>query len=358
MRVGHVELAGNLFLAPMAGYSDLAFRLTVRGCTGLCGALPEAGVGLAFTELICASGLVEGAAKTRRLMRVDERDRPLGVQLWGCEPEVLAEAARQAEAAGAAVIDINMGCPAEKVVRREGGGALLRQPELAVRVAEAVVRAVKVPVTCKMRLGWDEGHIVAPELAVRLCGVGVAGVTVHGRTVQQRFGGAVRLEGIAQVVEAVKRRYEQVVVIGNGDVRTVEDVKRMLRVTGCDGVMIGRGALGRPWIFRDAAHELACGRAAPEIPRSVRVEVVLGHLKRLEEIEGPRRALNQMKQRIRWYSAALQPWPGLRRMVNAMRSLEEVREFLLGGLEEIRRREGEGDGGYTVGLVSREEPGT
>jgi tRNA-dihydrouridine synthase B len=262
-------------------------------------------------------------------------DQPICMQLYGADGGIMAEAARWAEGHGAATIDINMGCPVDKVTKKNGGSMLLCDPGNTVKLAKMVVDAVDVPVTAKVRLGWDEKRMIAGELAVGLADVGIAAVTVHGRTTEQKFRGRASLEGIARVVEAVKRGHD-VPVIGNGDVKEPLDAKRMMDVTGCDGVMIGRGALGRPWLFRDTAYYLATGELPPAYPRVERARLVLDHFENLLSMRGERIALNTIKRRMSWYSAHLQPWAGLRRGVQGVGSADEFRGFMAAGIERMR----------------------
>lgn len=254
LQIGPVRLATNLMLAPIAGWSDLAWRITCRQLGG---------VGLACTDLLSPHGLLAGGEKSLDLARTHDLDRPVGMQLYGCDPRLLAEAARWCADHGATVVDINMGCPVDKVTKKDGGSKLMCHVPGAVRLAGAVRSALPdaIPLTCKMRLGWDESAYeagCAADLAVRLARVGVAGITVHGRTTEMLFKGSCRREGIRRVVEAVGEatgRYTGepgggVPVIGNGDVVEPGDAVSMIEQTGCAGVMIGRGAFAMPWIFR------------------------------------------------------------------------------------------------------------
>jgi tRNA-dihydrouridine synthase B len=337
LRIGDVELATNLFLAPLAGYTDLAFRLVVRAASARLG-VP--GVGLAFTELLCSRAILNESTKTMWLASSCPEDQPLGMQLYGCDAAVLCEAARWAESHGATTIDINMGCPVDKVAKKNGGSLLLKCPASTAELAAKVVKAVKVPVTAKIRLGWDDASIVGPTLAVQLADVGIAAVTVHGRTTEQMFKPSVRLEGIASVVEAMKKHHPHVPVIGNGDVQSPADAKRMLDVTGCDGVMIGRGALGQPWIFRDTAHYLRTGTLPPPLPRAERARWVVKHFDYLLHYRGERNALTMIRSRMSWYSAHLQPWPGLRRAASELQSAQQFHDLMAAGVERIEADEG------------------
>jgi len=256
LQIGPVGLETNLLLAPIAGWCDLAWRMTVRECGG---------VGLACTDLLSPKGLLCGSEASLDLARTNAFDQPIGMQLYGSDPGLLAEGARWCADHGATIVDINMGCPVDKVCKKDGGSKLMTNLDLAQRIAEAVRGALpdSIPLTCKMRLGWSEADAernVAGELALRLTRVGAAAITVHGRTTEQRFRGSCRRDGIRRVVESVGEATGAytggaeggVPVIGNGDVRTPEDAVGMLRETGCAGVMIGRGAFGNPWVFGEA----------------------------------------------------------------------------------------------------------
>jgi len=311
LQIGNLTLATNLLLAPVARYCDLAFRLAVR---------PLGGIGLAFTDLVNPRGLLRRTRKSMELVESDAADHPLAVQLYGSDPHEMAAAAAWCEGRGAAAIDINMGCPAEKVCKRGGGAALLRDPERAVSLARRVVRAVGIPVTAKMRLGWNEDELVAPGLARALEDVGVAAVTVHGRSVAAGFRGSVRLDGIARVVEAVRR----IPVVGNGDVGSPRDARKMIDRTGCAGVMIGRAALRDPWIFRDTQAFLAGGEVPPPPTFAERLAVVDDHFRRLVRRRGERPAVLIFRQRVSWYAGRL----GLaREVLDRLRRLSSVAEY-------------------------------
>src|SRR3984957_15876435 len=239
LRIGSVQLATNLLLAPIAGYCDLAFRLVARSCGG---------VGMACTDLLCPEGVLRENRKSMELAMTVPADSPLCMQLYGGNVELLCEAAHWAEERGAHVIDINMGCPVDKITKRDGGSKLLCDPDRTLRMVERIVGVLRhTPLTAKLRLGWDDSCIVAPSLASRLEQAGIQLITIHGRTTEMRFSGQARLDGIAQVVAAVNK----IPVIGNGDIRTPQDAKHMIETTGCSGLMIGRAALSSPWIFRD-----------------------------------------------------------------------------------------------------------
>ncbi|MBI1336938.1 MAG: tRNA dihydrouridine synthase DusB [Phycisphaera sp.] len=330
LRIGNVTLKTNLLLAPIAGYCDLAFRLVVRSVPE---ALPGVGsVGLACTDLLCPQAVLSENEKSLWLAATCPEDQPICMQLYGADALIMAEAARWAEAHGATTIDINMGCPVDKVTKKNGGSKLLCDPRLALDIAQSVVRAVNLPVTAKIRLGWDDGSFITDTLPGALADVGISAVTVHGRTTEQKFRGSVRLGGIARVVQSMNRHHPGVPVIGNGDVKSPMDAKRMIDVTGCAGVMIGRGALGQPWIFRDCAAYLATGQLPPPLSREEKARCVLAHFENLLRLRDERIALNTIRTRMSWYSAHLQPWSGLRHRVQSIKTAAEFRDFMHEGI--------------------------
>ncbi len=358
LRIGGVTLRSNLLLAPIAGYCDLAFRLVVRACdmqlddaTGNGAAVGAGvgndmyggfrGVGLTCTDLLCPQALLSENDKSLWLAATSPEDQPICMQLYGADADILAEAARWAEAHGATTIDINMGCPVDKVTKKNGGSMLLCDPANTLRLAKKIVDAVDVPVTAKIRLGWDDTQLITDTLPAQLVDQGICMVTVHGRTTEQKFRGHARLtpthpsglDAISVVVESVKRHHPTIPVIGNGDVKTPEDAARMIDVTGCDGVMIGRGALGKPWLFRETAHYLATGEKLPPMSRADRARLVVQHFDLLHQYRNERVALNLIRQRMSWYSAGLQPWQGLRHDVRSITSAEEFHDFMAAGIE-------------------------
>ena len=325
LKIGSLQLRTNLLLSPIAGYCDLAFRLVVRSCGG---------VGLACTDLLCPEGVLRENKRSMELAATCGEDSPLAMQLYGADSGRLCEAARWARDHGAAVIDINMGCPVDKITKKDGGSALLCDPENTVRLAEKIVQAVpEVPVTAKMRLGWDDRRIVAPMLARRLEETGIAAVTIHGRTTEMRFTGNVRLGGIAEVVQAVRH----IPVIGNGDIRTPEDARQMLAITGCQGVMIGRAALSAPWIFRDIHSFLTTGVVGNPPSVEEKCQLMRDHFYNLVRWRNQRVAVCEFRKRISWYARHLNPCRGLRdamRVINSPadfdRALDEFLQWRLG----------------------------
>lgn len=334
LRIGPLQLATPLLLAPIAGYCDLAFRQVCR---------EQGGLGLACTDLLSPQGLLRGTATSLDLAMTNEFDRPVGMQLYGSDPAIMADGARWARDHGASLVDINMGCPVDKVTKKDGGSKLLCDPERAERIVAAVVAAVgdTLPVTCKMRLGWFDDQPVAVWLAPRLVRAGAAAITIHGRTTQQKFTGVASLEGIRAVVEAVKAESPATPVIGNGDVTEPEHVPRMMRRTGCDGVMIGRGALSTPWIFRDAAALLA-GAPRPAPPG---VDEILAIIQRYFDLmlryRDERYAMYQIRRRVSWFAKRLPPSRRWREAVRTAPDPAAVYDALARFREIAQRREHE-----------------
>lgn len=317
LRIGPVALDSPILLAPIAGHTDLAFRLLCRELGG---------VGVAYTDLLNSHAILRETARTLELARTCEADRPCGMQLYGNGDDPLPEAACWAVDHGAQVIDINMGCPVDKVAKKNGGSLLLRDCGRTTQLAERIVREVerhsgaRVPVTAKMRLGWDPEHRVAPDLARRLADVGIAAVTVHGRYTVQFFSGTADWPAIAEVVAAVP----SIPVIGNGDVTLPEHVPELMRVAGCAGVMIGRGALRTPWIFRQALDLLRTGTASPEPSLPDKIRVVRRHLALSAEFDGPARAATRLRQHVSWYGKSMGHVKPMKEAVRTAASFEEL----------------------------------
>ncbi len=312
LRIGNVQLASNLLLAPIAGYCDLPMRLITRQLGS---------VGLAFTDLLCPHGVIKQNRRTKWLMATSPDDQPLGMQLYGNDPKLMAEAARWSVDHGAVVVDINMGCPVDKVTKTFAGAMMLCTPDVTTRVVDAVISAVgdRVPVTAKTRLGYEADELTAPALARRLVNTGIQCLTIHGRTAALRFKGSVDLDGIAAVVDAVHDAgHGRVPCIGSGDVRTPFDATRMIEHTGCDGVMIGRAALEAPWIFRDTHQLLTTGAITNELTLRERVEVIRQHFDHMRSLRDDRFALTIIRQRISAYAKQLGPCRQLRHAIRKL----------------------------------------
>jgi len=294
MRIGNHELVSNLFLSPLAGYTNLPMRLTLRELGGL---------GWGSTDLVNARSLLERNPTALQLAATCPGDQPLAIQLFGSVPEEMRDAAVACEALGAQAVDINMGCPVRKVTRIGGGSAMMTELAGTARLVRGMVDATRIPITAKMRLGWDEENLTAPDLARALEDAGVSAVFVHGRTRAQGFGGRVNLAGIRAVVAAVRT----IPVIGNGDVTTPEAARRMLDETGCAGVSIGRGAFYDPWIFRRTEQFLRTGECPPEPDFAERVRVMRRHFDRYCEFYGEARGARLFRKVAPWYAKRFGP---------------------------------------------------
>lgn len=313
--IGSLQLKSNLFLSPLAGYTNLPFRLVAREIGGL---------DLATTDLVNARSLLERNPKALKLIETCPVDRPLAVQLFGAVPEEMRDAAVYLESIGVASVDINMGCPVRKVCRVGGGSAMMTELDKTARLVRGMVEAVKIPVTAKMRLGWDDQNLTAPDLARVLEDAGVAAIFVHGRTREQGFDGTVSLAGIAAVVRAVRA----IPVIGNGDVTTPQAAKMMFDETGCAGVSIGRGALYHPWIFRDTECFLRTGQLPPEPEFEERVRVMRRHLDLMVEVFGEEHGCRLFRKIGPWHSKRFGPANEFNKRIVKLSSLAEFENIL------------------------------
>jgi len=294
MRIGALNLESNLFLSPLAGYTNLPFRLVVR---------EVGGVGLCTTDLVNARSLLEKNPKAFKLIETSQADSPLAVQLFGSVPEEMRDAAVYLESLGIASIDINMGCPVKKVCKVGGGSAMMTELDKTAALVKGMVNAVKIPVTAKMRLGWDDDNLTAPDLARTLEDVGIAAIFVHGRTREQGFGGTVNLTGIRKVVAAVK----SIPVIGNGDIITPQAAKKMFDETGCAGVSIGRGAFYDPWIFKRTLSFVNTGELPLEPSFSERIRIMRRHLDLMIEVFGEELGCRMFRKVAPWYARRFGP---------------------------------------------------
>ena len=314
MHIGNVKLDTPVFLAPMAGIADLPFRLLCRELGG---------VGLAGSELLNARAIVQGRDAICNKALPPPEDSPLSVQIYGSVEDPLPEAAAWAVARGAKIIDINMGCPVDKVCKKNGGSLLLKTPGRTATLAKQIVNACDgVPVTAKIRLGWEEGELTAPDIAKRLEDAGIAAITVHGRTTRQMFRGMANLDGIAKVVEAVS-----IPVIGNGDINSPESAERMFQHTKCSGVMIGRHAMKAPWILDDISKTLR-GEQPTYRDRNMKINIIIRHLELILEYRSERAALHCMTNRIALYGRTLGHIKPLKERVRLAKSAGEIREAL------------------------------
>lgn len=313
LKIGDIELKNNLILAPMAGVTDLPFRVLCK----------EQGCGLLYTEMVSAKAILYKNRNTQELMKIDPRERPVAIQLFGSDPEIVSDIAHQIEDGPYDFIDINMGCPVPKIVNNGEGSALMKNPKLAEEILSSMVKKVKKPVTVKFRKGFHDSSVNAVEIAKIAESCGVAAVAVHGRTREQFYSGKADWDIIRQVKEAVK-----IPVIGNGDIFTPQDAKRMMEETGCDGLMIARGARGNPWLFSRTNHYLDTGELLPEPDADEVARMILRHAKMQVEMKGEENGMKEMRKHIAWYTAGLPHSASIRRECNELETIAELEKLL------------------------------
>ncbi len=309
LQIGNVTLKNNLILAPMAGVTDLPFRLLCK----------EQGAGLLCMEMVSAKAILYKNKNTEELLTIDPRENPVSLQLFGSDPDIISEIAKQIEDRPFDILDINMGCPVPKVVNNGDGSALMKNPLLAGEIIEKTVRAIKKPVTVKIRKGFDDDHVNAVEMAHIAEESGAAAVAVHGRTREQFYSGRADWDIIRQVKERVS-----IPVIGNGDLLTAEDVIAMEKQTGCDGFMIARGAEGNPWIFRQILHYFETGEQLPKPDFSEMTEMLLRHAKMQLEFKGEYTGIREIRKHAAWYTAGYKNSSRLRGRINEVENYEQL----------------------------------
>ena len=309
MKIGNLNLDNRVFLSPMAGVTDLPFRLICK----------EQDCGMLYTEMVNAKALCYDDQNTKKMLKIEEEEHPVAIQIFGSDPEYMGGAAKILNSYPNEILDINMGCPAPKVVKNGDGSALLKNPELAAKVLKAVVGNSEKPVTLKIRKGWDDTCINAVEIAKIAEDCGISAIAIHGRTREQYYSGKADCERIRQVKENVS-----IPVIGNGDVFEVEDAINMLNQTNCDAIMIGRGAQGNPWIFKRINHYMQTGEILPEPTLEEKINTAKKHLKLAVEEHGEYVAVREMRKHIAWYLKGLRNSARVRDEINKIESYEEV----------------------------------
>lgn len=315
-KIGNVELCNQAVLAPMAGVTDLPFRLLCK----------EQGAGLLCMEMVSAKAIYYNNKNTNQLMEIHPDEGPVSLQLFGSDADIMAEMAKKVEERPFAILDINMGCPVPKVVNNGEGSALMKNPKLVEEIVYKVARAIRKPVTVKIRKGFDDAHTNAVEIARIAESAGAAAIAVHGRTREQYYSGKADWECIRSVKEAVS-----IPVIGNGDVTDALSAKKMLEQTGCDGIMIGRAAQGNPWLFREVAEYLECGKIPPRPSAGEVKEIIRKHATLQLSVKGEYTGVREMRKHLAWYTAGYPNSARFRQMINSMETMEE----LLGGLDKI-----------------------
>ncbi len=320
MKIGNITLENNLILAPMAGVTDKAFRQITK----------PFGPALMYTEMVSGKGLMYKNKKTERLLDVSMDEGTVATQLFGHDPEIIAQTALSAQDSGAMIIDINMGCPAPKIVNNGDGSALMKSPLLAGKIIEETKKKISIPLTVKFRSGWDEESINAVEFAKIAESCGADAITIHGRTRKQFYSGFADLDIIKAVKSAVK-----IPVVGNGDIKDGKSAKNMLKYTGCDAIMIGRASQGNPWIFQEILHFLNTSETIAQPSLDEKIKVMLNHLDLLIKYKGERIGVLEARKHIAWYIKGIRNGPAIREMINKASSEDDMKNIIFSIKEYI-----------------------
>lgn len=313
MKIGNVEIENNLVLAPMAGVTDLPFRLLCK----------EQGCGMLYTEMVSAKAILYNNKNTEELMQVTEGENPISLQLFGSDPQIMADIAKRVEERPFDIIDVNMGCPVPKVVNNGEGSALMKNPKLVGEIVSAMSKAIKKPVTIKIRKGFNDDMINAVEIAHIAEESGVAAIAVHGRTREQFYSGEADWDIIAQVKSKVN-----IPVIGNGDINSAEDAIEMMKLTNCDGVMIGRGSRGNPWIFSRINHYMKTGELIGKPDKEEVKKMIIRHARLLRQYKGDYIGVREMRKHFAWYTAGFPNSAAFRNKINYIETFEELEEVV------------------------------
>ena len=321
MKIGDLNINNPLFLAPMAGITDLAFRMLCR----------EQGCGVVYTEMVSAKGLFYGSERTEELMEINPNEHPIGIQIFGSDPLIMAQMVEKISNTDADLIDINMGCPAPKIVKNGEGSALMRNPQLVKKIVSEVSRASSKPITVKIRKGWDDKSVNAVDIALIAEEAGAAAITIHGRTREQFYAGVADWD----IIREVKSRLS-IPVIGNGDIFTPQAAFDMTKQTNCDGIMIARGAQGNPWLFRDIISYMDKGEIPIQPEPNEKIETALRHLKIIVGQKGERLGVCEMRKHIAWYLKGLKDSSQIKRLINTLTTAAEVEAVLNSYKKELK----------------------
>ncbi len=323
MKFGHITTPNNVFLAPMAGVTDLPYRLICK----------QFDCGVVYTEMVSAKGLMYENENTNLLLQVRPEEHPVGAQLFGSDPKILSSMAKRVAQTDVDFVDINMGCPAPKITKNGEGSALMKNPELIGEIVYETARAIDKPLTVKIRKGFDDDHVNAVEVAKIIEQAGASMLTIHGRTREQFYSGEADWDIIKQVKQAIR-----IPLVGNGDIKTPEDAKRMFEVTGCDAVMIGRAAQGNPWLFKRTVHYLETGELLPEPTLEERIPIILQHAQMLIDFKGEYTGIREMRSHLMGYVKGIHGATHFRKEMTTVTSIEAIKQLLDACLQHLENK--------------------